>query len=658
MKKRIFSFIVILAGLLASAPATFAQTVFYDKGISGPDPNGVYTLELEAYVTGSKVTSETLVPTDIVLSLAYAVGLTDAERVQLRKAIATFVQIIQEKDEIKNDEGEVIGHVGYRVSIDLFSTKFWDIPGYDASYFRTLHPVGDFVARVEGSEGYLSIDGVDLFPRSGSFNNSGDYANDVLQRAYDLLSSRSTQETERNEYGEPVGSGEEGEIGKESDRASTVVFFCHKHVATQGQGHWNSNDTDGAKLAIQNADNLKGIGATVVSVGLENNPLPEEFLTMLYLTSSDNKSTDWTFPNPSHNVSGEFSMLANANTLEAIFQSIASSIGGDYNIGSASSVLVDIVATSFTVSMDADLGLAKVYKVKCIDDRPNIVGEHMFSSIKNPLNTVATEEELDNLTGEDRDNTVCLKVDPVTGEVVVSGFNYGENWCGYETFADGSGKEHGYKIVLEIPITANQDAVGGPNVLTNAEGSGLILKDDEDNIIGTYEFHSPDVSLPVNIHIEKTGLNTGESAKFTIERAYMPASGLGEDVPEGEWRYVSTVFVTKTSDEETPLVKVRGLPANGDVPTGEYDDNGDPITEQHNFVYRVREEGWGWSYEPGPEYKNPQYTDTKHVDNPFRFNNQKRSNIQSKVHHAESKVTNVFKTGGGPEYVDSKNNGR
>ena len=96
------------------------------------------------------------------------------------------------------------------------------------------------------------------------------------------------------------------------------------------------------------------------------------------------------------------------------------------------------------------------------------------------------------------------------------------------------------------------------------------------------------------------------------------------------------------------------MPANGDVPV--LDEDGEPVTERHDFVYRVREESWSWSYNPKT---GPKYTDTMLVDNHFTFDNEKKDGIDYKVRHAESKATNVFKPDvvkNNVRYNDSKKN--
>ena len=111
------------------------------------------------------------------------------------------------------------------------------------------------------------------------------------------------------------------------------------------------------------------------------------------------------------------------------------------------------------------------------------------------------------------------------------------------------------------------------------------------------------------------------------------------------WEYVTAVFVKISTnskhnpDTNNPWVKVRGLPANTTYEG-----------VQRDYIYRVSEEPWSWSYKlvlpAGAALKDGvyyQYTDTKHIENPFLFENETvDARIDVKIRHAESKVTNHF----------------
>ena len=251
-------------------------------------------------------------------------------------------------------------------------------------------------------------------------------------------------------------------------------------------------------------------------------------------------------------------------------------------------------------------------------------------------------------------------------KITVDGFDYSNLWCGPVKDEHGNVTSiNGFKVIILIPVEMNPDAVGGPNVATNAAGSGIYIDPDDDEPHVTFD--SPTVSLPVNVHISKKGLNPGESAKFMIYRAEIPVDAQGkelevwdpeDDIAEADWEYVSTIFVTnspntKKDQKGNPMVKVKGMPAT--VQVGEDPDTGKPI--QRGVVYRITEESWSWSYEEDPdaESSGPQYTVTSKVDNPFLFENKKKTDIEMKVRHAESKATNIFKSGVKEgQYDDSK----
>lgn len=120
------------------------------------------------------------------------------------------------------------------------------------------------------------------------------------------------------------------------------------------------------------------------------------------------------------------------------------------------------------------------------------------------------------------------------------------------------------------------------------------------------------------------------------------------------WEYMTSVFVTRTSEEETaPIVKVVGMPAT---------DNSTPAKP---YVYQVVEDDWNWAYKltaikdaKGKTIGNlstRSATTDELETNPFIFVNTKKTNIDGRVKNAESKAMNVFLPGRTEgEYIDSK----
>lgn len=141
----------------------------------------------------------------------------------------------------------------------------------------------------------------------------------------------------------------------------------------------------------------------------------------------------------------------------------------------------------------------------------------------------------------------------------------------------------------------------------------------------------------MNIVINKQGLNEDESSKFTILR---------KTATETNWEEATSVFVTRHKDQgiNAPRTRIEGLPAT----------NSDGV----EYIYKVREDDWSWSY----TLTSAKELTTQDTDNPFTFKNTPKTNIDTKVRHAESKATNTFKTksaaadGSGDKYDDSKTN--
>ena len=389
--------------------------------------------------------------------------------------------------------------------------------------------------------------------------------------------------------------------------------------------------------------------------------------------------------------SNGFCQIVSDNTdFSSIFDQIAKQTAGTANaaLNSATSN-VDIVSNSFILP-DELLNATdikdhiKVFTAKLNSitgassgDQDQVSGTYNFDTeilAPNSPDTYATYDAQGNTTGiNDVDNNITIELQGTNG-IKVTNFDYAANFCGPIYKANSTTVDHytGHKIIILIPIQMNPDAVGGPNVETNAEGSGLYLANGNTVI----EFDSPTVSLPVNVYIEKSGLEGRESAKFKIERAEMPDMSTWTEAQIAawdpgkdntlEWHYVSTVFVTNSPTTEktpivtgtdgttttggNPMVRVKGMPA-----TLEKEVSG--VKVQVPLIYRISEEPWSWSYSPKTA---PQFTVTTKIDNPFTFDNEKKDHIDVEVRHAESKVMNIFNGGTTDEekkrFDDSKEN--
>ena len=324
-----------------------------------------------------------------------------------------------------------------------------------------------------------------------------------------------------------------------------------------------------------------------------------------------------------------------AQGLNEVFETIAGSSGGsDADLGGSTVAVMDIVSANFMLPNGADPDQITVYTAACtggtegalefgdpIPAKDNDARYHKIT--RNPDGTIEWSDE-----DYDVDEDIEVTIEG-TNMIQVTGFDYASNFCGFE-----NGVARGYKVLIEIPVKMDPEAVGGANSDSNEPGSGIYADLDGDGSLDpiiTYD--PPKVDLPTNIYIEKEGLKKGESAKFRIERVSKNASEEVKSNPDSpEWEPVTTVFITNTEgDGSKPMVKVRGL---------------DP-----NYIYQIIEEPWSWAYTS--EAITVTRTDLL-ITNPFKFKNTPKEGIDKQIRHAESKATNDFNGSGSVEYVDSK----
>ena len=567
---------------------------------------------------------------------------------ELKTSVNNFIDIINNNDLKDPDGNPREQRLGNRIAIVTYATN-----ANDRS--NGLIPLG---SSLTDNSGVTTLKGI----VNGLTANGGTYPHRGMNLAYGLLS--------------PLG---------DTHQLRTTVFFTDGVPGLYGNwtstntfngGAWGNNvsyredafRTANATIYYANqiknlANDSKGIKSSVYSVSIIPNPVNQ---TQVYLgkTSSnwlgtnnmgwynnnwDTLDNSWNYNHAvylentqgsitgtvgTQNTDGKNYSFAStsAQGLNDIFETIASESGGsDADLGGSTVAVMDIVSANFMLPNGADPDQITVYTAACTG---GTAGALTFGTpIKAPDNTAKYHKIIKNPDGTidwedeelDVDNAIAVSVKSDNKTIEVTGFDYASNFCGFE-----NGVARGFKVLIEIPVKMDPEAVGGPNSDSNEPGSGIYADLDGDGTLDPIiKYDPPKVDLPANIHILKQGLKKGESAKFRIER--IPKAN-----PESTaWEPVTTVFLTKTSDTEEPLVKVRGL---------------DP-----NYIYQVVEEPWSWAYTP--EAITPTRTDQL-ITNPFKFNNTPKEGIDKQIRHAESKATNDFIGSGSATYVDSKNNGR
>ena len=373
-----------------------------------------------------------------------------------------------------------------------------------------------------------------------------------------------------------------------------VVFF------TDGAPTHRSNfDQTVADHAIDNSQSIKNITygsgesathPTVYSVGVFSGTVPDNVSSFMTDIATD--------PSYYSNASG-----GTAEDLKDIFTAIAHSSGGSGNtqVTGQSTLTVDVVSSSFSVPIG-------------FEDNPANAVEVLVA----PCTGITTIDGHNYLTfGQAKAPgeygfTITPSISEADNKVSTSGFDYSENWCGRDPSSPTG--FHGYKQIIRFVITVNDDAVGGPAVETNTSGSGIYLPGSDKPLV---EFNIPTVKLPVQIWIQKVGLQDGDNAVFTLARTpfvenFDPATAVWED-----WG-----------------TKIVVGPDDYDPVTGKYLKK--QVGLNPDYYYRIKEDAWafGYTYQLG----GVQYTFGDTIQNPFVF-----TNTPNNKKYDESSVRNTFK---------------
>lgn len=675
MKK--ISFILFAIAFFVFVPAKNVQAqkttkyengLGYSKNISTPDDKGIYTITLEAFTTGKVEVEKKSIPADIVLvldvsgSMAYDMGREGGNSNQrlnaLKNAVNSFIDIINENDLYYPDED---GHpdktkprdqrLGNRIAIVTYSTN---------ANNRTngLIALGNSLTDDSGVTSLKTI-------VSGLEANGGTYAHRGMNMAYGILSPLNDTRQLRTTvfftdgnpgyYGDWTGTDYVnqgwGRVRYREDTfrtANATIYYANqiKNLANAGKGIISNvysvsiiNDPDNRAEVYLGKVSSNWLGAN--NMGWYDNNYNNlnnswNYNHAVYLQAGTQGAITGTVGSRNTSTTNYSFSSTSSQGLNDIFETIAASSGGsDTDLGGSTVAVMDIVSANFMLPNGSDPSQIKVYTAQCtggadkaltfgnkIPAKTNTARYHKLT--RNDDGTISWSTE-----DYDVDDDINVTIEG-NNMIQVTGFDYTSNFCGF----DENGDPRGWKVLIEIPVKMDPEAVGGANSDSNEPGSGIYADLDGDGSLDpiiTYD--PPKVDLPTNIFIEKEGLKKGESAKFRIERVSKNASEEVKSNPNSsEWEPVTTVFLTNTEgDGSKPMVKVRGL---------------DP-----NYIYQIVEEPWSWAYTS--EAITVTRTDLL-ITNPFKFKNTPKTDIDIKIRHAESKVTNDFFGAGSSESIHSK----
>ena len=479
-------------------------------------------ITLETYVTGASVTVSKSIPSDVVVVASMSATMTQRfggsngpkKYVALQAATRAFVAALE------GDDLSEFGADGYhRLATCTFAAGPNNGYGHtnlcsannnqsynsvtDAHYIECLRTIEP---NYNPNNIVATWDDHYVTRFSAPNNEGGGYMQYGLDMAVEIFNHRTT-----TTYTDP-------ESGLEMPRNMIVIFLTdglpggYTSLTNTYQGFfYNGADNTAydeqveADAAVAKANLLKGMGATVFSIGIfdgadEN---AEYQTTMTTLTGNSNATLKWgteieacnglmhfASSNYDYNEATSWSDLTTssenrpykfldskyrtadeASELTAIFTSIASQVGGSNFEMTMESVVQDVISTNFTLPDGANTDI-RAYAPKCIGESD---GEFTFDPTSdNGYLTIASDGVIEEC--ENCENRLSDELIVVNGKVVsISGLNLGEMWVGTHTSNTGVVTYHGRKLVMIIPIVV-ENGVWGDGVATNGDMS-VILPD-------------------------------------------------------------------------------------------------------------------------------------------------------------------------------------
>lgn len=476
----------------------------------------------------------------------------DSRMDAMRIASSRFIDVVY-ADAVANN-------VEHRICVIQFNDA--DYPGTDDKY---INPKNSNFLYEENDSGYTSV--VKHFLTVNNETNVSSLKKEINNlSAYGDTSSDLGLELSNLEF-------DYKSFNDNTLRSRAVVMF------TDGVPNHGGNplDPDVANDAIKFSKPLKDKNIKVYTIGIVKNPTTD-MVNYMQGVSSNYPSAE-SMDKLGEGGDNGFYIDASSQALEDVFETIAKEVteGGASVEVTAEASIVDIVTTDFVLPAGFQ---KKDILIKVSNYDPS---------------TDSFSTELTNPTEDVKLSDPTVQTDGTT-RISVSGYPFSDHWCG-----EGCGSS-GQKLVIIVPIVPSSGCIGGLDIPTNGEDSGLYLPGETEPIA---TFTPPTVTLPINIIIKKEGLAPGESAIFEIVSSDPAATNP-----------VATLILTGgKAGDPAPTAQVTGL---------------DP-----HFVYTVKESDWSWTYN-----SNTGSMSTKDVTaNPFTFKNEKKD---VDVKNAEAAILNKF----------------
>lgn len=299
-----------------------------------------------------------------------------------------------------------------------------------------------------------------------------------LKKAVDALSPAGAT---RADYGMELAKNIISSNGMaDNGRKKTVIMFTDGEPTNNRVFEYNV-----ANSAISASKDMKAADTTVYTIGVFSgaNGTPVNSLDSvdrtnkyMHLVSSNYKNAESldspgeaTYPDDNKSY---FLSTGSVDELSSIFQQISQEVGGSTSKLDEKATIKDIVTPYF--NMPTDPKEVKVYTADSVgveSDGVESDGSTVKWAGKVPFDGIVSIQG----------NTVS-----------VSGFSYRNNWCG----TSSNGFHNGKKLIIQFNVTAKDGFLGGNDVPTNVETSGIYDKDGEDGKM-IDSFKVPTVNVPI-----------------------------------------------------------------------------------------------------------------------------------------------------------------
>ncbi len=543
---------------------------------SESNADGYYTITLEAYAKGSgSIEFHTSVaPTDIVLvldqsgSMSWPFGKKSKTGVMIDAVNAFIDQVI---DSAKGEDGE-IGNgddVDHRIALVGFASK-------DDYYKNT----GLFLNTTNKLKNYGSLDAADYKNAFYSMTNSKQRTN-IKTASRRITNGGATYVNLGLDMAEKIFKN-----NPDPTRNRLVVVFTDGVPGSSNyRGAWVNYDDDrdsgiNAEQSLTTSNTIKSsYKATVYSIGIfagadatsqgemwkdststfdEEQAAPYANYFMHHLSSNYNSKGE--------QVDTRYYMSAsNANALMEAFEAIATAVesGGSQNTElKENTTVIDAVSDYFEFPEHADKNDVKVYTVD-----------------SNAVN--GTEPVFD----EGTKKPLAAEVAFNDGKMSVKGFDYSANWCGAIKKGDTYTAHPGKKIVIEVPVKPKDDFIGGYDVPTNKDNSGVYLNGEQ---IGTFEVPTTDVAFKGEAYAAEKTVYYG--TEVSMDDLYFSNEGLTKKLWDKLTDYVDFIktnghksgnyYVIGNTEYEIELPDFTGSASNAVVQSTE--------TDAHTVKIRMR----------------------------------------------------------------------